>query len=414
MVPPAFSTRGERSMTSAAPVPQLPFARPNALEIAPLYAVLRARGPIARVRTPAGDIAWLVTGYDEVRALFGDERLGRSHPRPDEAAVVSDSAILGGPTGDYETEQADHTRMRAMLVPAFSARRLARHVRDLVDGCLDAMVAARARDPERPVDLHATLSFPLPVLVICELLGVPFDDRDYFHGLSDRIGRMYGGGDAVEAMAEFERYMGGLAEAKRAAPGEDVVSDMVRAQQGDPQLTDAKLAELAVGLLFAGHETTVNRIDLGVLMLLADLERRDMLVADPEGGVRRTVEEILRLSAPGGLGLLRYAHEDVEVGGVTIARGDAVVLSTVAANRDPSVFAEPTAFDPSRSPNPHLSFGHGAHFCIGASLARTELTAVFSALFRRFPGLRLAVDVNDLVMRADRATGGVTEVPVTW
>jgi cytochrome P450 len=404
-------------MTSTVQAPQLPFPRPNALEIAPLYAVLRAQTPITRVRTPAGDFAWLVTGYEEVRALFGDVRLGRSHPKPAEAAVVSDSAILGGPTGDYETEQADHTRMRAMLVPAFSAKRmrlLAGHVRDLVAGRLDAMEAAHARDPQRPVDLHATLSFPLPVLVICELLGVPFADHEYFHGLSDRIGRMYGGGDTAEAMAEFERYMGGLAGAKRAEPGEDVVSDMVRMQQADPEFTDAKLAKLAAGLLFAGHETTVNRIDLGVLMLLTDLGRRDAFVADPEGQVQRTVEEILRLSAPGGLGLLRYAHEDIEVGDVRIARGDAVMLSTAAANRDPSAFTEPTEFEPGRSPNPHLSFGHGAHFCIGASLARTELTAVFSALFHRFPGLRLAVDVDDLVMRADRTTGGVTEVPVTW
>ncbi|GAA1317251.1 cytochrome P450 [Pseudonocardia xinjiangensis] len=404
-------------MTSTELAPQLPFDRPNVLDVAPLYAVLRAEAPITKVRTPAGDPAWLVTRYEEARALFGDSRLGRSHPNPSEAATVSDAAILSGPSGDYETEQADHARMRALLVPAFSAKRmrlLAGHVRDLVDGCLDAMEAARAADPERPVDLHATLSFPLPVLVICELLGVPFDDREYFHGLSDRVGRLDGGTDAAEAMAEFERYMGGLAEAKRANPGEDVVSDLVRAQQADPRFTDEMLARLSAGLLFAGHETTVGRIDLGVLLLLSDLDRRDAFAADPEGQAQRTIEEILRLSAPGGLGLLRYAHEDIEIGGVTIARGDAVLLSTAAANRDPSAFAEATEFDPARSPNPHLSFGHGPHFCIGASLARTELTAVFSALFRRFPGLRLAVEVDDLVVRADRLTGGVTEVPVTW
>ncbi|WP_433293427.1 cytochrome P450 [Pseudonocardia sp. CA-142604] len=404
-------------MTTTAPAPQLPFDRPNVLEVAPLLAVLRAEAPITPVRTPAGDPAWLVTRYEEVRALFGDSRLGRSHPNPAEAATVSDAAILNGPSGDYETEQTDHARMRAMLVPAFSAKRmrlLGDHVRELVDGCLDAMEAAKARDPEAPVDLHATLAFPLPVLVICELLGVPFGDREYFHGLSDRVGRMGTGGDAAEAMVEFERYMSGLAAAKRADPQEDVVSDLVRAQEADPRFTDAMLARLAAGLLFAGHETTVGRIDMGVLMLLVDLDRRDAFVADPDGQVQRTVEEILRLSAPGNLGLLRYAHEDIEIGGVTIARGDAVMLSTAAANRDPSAFADATEFDPSRSPNPHLSFGHGAHFCIGASLARTELTAVFSALFRRFPGLRLAVGVDDLVVRTDRITGGVSELPVTW
>ncbi|MCP2163446.1 cytochrome P450 [Goodfellowiella coeruleoviolacea] len=397
--------------------PQLPFDRPNVLEIAPLYAVLRRQAPLTRVRTPAGDPAWLVTRFEEARALFADPRLGRSHPEPENASIVSDAAVINGPTGDYTTEQAEHTRMRSLLVPAFSAsrmRRLADHVQELTEGCLDAMASARASAPDQPVDLHEHLSFPLPVLVICELLGVPFADREYFHGLSDRVGRMNSGGDAKAAMAEFQRYMGALAEAKRANPGEDVVSDLVRAQRDDPALTDDELTRLAAGLLFAGHETTVNRIDLGVLMLLADLDRRDAFLADPEGLARQTVEEILRLSAPGGLALLRYAHEDIEISGQLIRRGEAVMISSGAANRDPSVFPEAERFDPSRSPNIHLSFGHGAHFCIGASLARTELRVVFSSLFRRFPTLRLAVPVDELTIRADRVTGGVTAVPVTW
>ncbi|HET6711595.1 cytochrome P450 [Amycolatopsis sp.] len=400
-------------MTATTDSPRLPFDRPNVLEIAPLFAVLRRQGPVVPVTTPAGDPAWLVTGFEQVRAVFTDPRFGRSHPAPEEAAALSNAAVLSRPQGDHETEHTEHARMRRMLVPAFSAnriRRLAGHVQELADGCFDTMEQAG----DRPVDLHEHLSFPLPVLVICELLGVPYEDRDVFRVLSDRMGRMDIGDGADAALDEFTAYMRRLAAAKRRNPGQDVVSDMVRAQAEEPSFTDDDLARLAAGLLFAGHETTSNRIDLGVLYLLTDLARRDALAADPEGRVHGVVEEILRLSAPSGLGVLRYAHDDVEVGGVTIARGDAVVLSIAAANRDGSVFPEPDEFDPDRKPNSHVAFAYGGWFCIGASLARTELRVVFGSLFRRFPGLRLAVGVDELRVRTNRVTGGVDRVPVLW
>ncbi|MGW5723804.1 cytochrome P450 [Amycolatopsis sp. NPDC003865] len=402
-------------MNATTDTPRLPFERPNVLEIAPLFQVLRRQGPVAAVTTPAGDPAWLVTGFEEVRAVFTDPRFGRSHPAPEEASALSNAAILSRPQGDHETEHVEHARMRRMLVPAFSAnriRRLAGHVQELADGCFAAM--ERARHGDEPVDLHEHLSFPLPVLVICELLGVPYADRDTFRVLSERMGRMDIGAGAEAALDEFAAYMGGLAAAKRRDPGQDVVSDMVRAQADDPAFTDDDLARLAAGLLFAGHETTSNRIDLGVLHLLADLRRRDALVADPDGLVHGVVEEILRLSAPSGLGVLRYAHDDVELGGVEIARGDAVVLALAAANRDPAVFPHAEEFDAGRKPNSHVAFAYGGWFCIGASLARTELRVVFGSLFRRFPGLRLAVPMDELEIRTNRVTGGVDRVPVLW
>ncbi|MEU4250470.1 cytochrome P450 [Amycolatopsis sp. NPDC026612] len=402
-------------MTATTDTPRLPFERPNVLEIAPLFAVLRRRGPVVPVTTPTGDPAWLVTGFEQVRAVFTDPRFGRSHPAPEEASTLSDAAILSRPQGDHETEHAGHARMRRLLVPAFSAnriRRLAGHIQELADGCFDAMERARAAGG--PVDLHEHLSFPLPVLVICELLGVPYADRDTFRVLSDRMGRTDIGGGAEAALDEFAASMSRLAAAKRREPGQDVVSDLVRAQADDPEFGDDDLARLAAGLLFAGHETTSNRIDLGVLYLLTDLARRDALAADPEGKVHGVVEEVLRLAAPSGLGVLRYAHDDVELGGVTIARGDAVVLALAAANRDASVFPAAEAFDPDRKPNSHVAFAYGGWFCIGASLARTELRVVFGSLFRRFPGLRLAVGVDELEVRTNRVTGGVDRVPVLW
>ncbi len=305
-------------MTATTDLPQLPFARPNVLEIGPLYQVLRRQGPLVRVTTPAGDPAWLVTAFDQVREVFNHPKFGRSHPAPEQASALSDAAILGGPQGDYETEHLAHARMRKMLVPAFSAnrmRRLGDRIQELADRCLDTLEAARQESTGQPVDLHEHLSFPLPVLVICELLGVPYADRAHFRDLSDRIGRMDTGTDAGMAMDEFTAYMGGLAAAKRKEPAQDVVSDMVLAQVEDPSFGEDDLARLAAGLLFAGHETTSNRIDLGVLFLLTDLARRDAFLADPAGQLHGTVEEILRLSAPGGLGVLRYAHDDVELGG---------------------------------------------------------------------------------------------------
>ena len=402
-----------------AALPQLPFAREGVLRISPLYERLRAAGPVTRVRTPAGDVVWLVSRYEEARTLFADKRLGRSHPKPEEAARVSDAGVMAGPSGDHEHEGADHTSMRRLLTPAFSAKRMRRlhdRVAELAEGLVDDLVAAHDSGTD-PVDLHAGFSVPLPIFVICELLGVPVEDRVYFKGLSERMATLTGDDPAV-ARAEFERYTARLAEAKRAEPGEDVISDLVAAQAHDPRLTDARLAELTVGLLFAGHETTVNRLSLGVVLLLVNPEVRDRLVADPDGSVDAVVEEVLRLAEPGGMGLLRYAHEDVTVGEgdeeVTIATGDGVVIVTSAANRDESAFDAAGAFDPDRSPNPHLSFGHGPHFCIGASLARTELRVGLATIFNRLPGLRLAVEPDALTLHTERLTGGLEELPVTW
>jgi len=166
--------------------------------------------------------------------------------------------------------------------------------------------------------------------------------------------------------------------------------------------------------VFPGHETTVARMDFGLLYLLVDPSRRDWLMEDPEARIDQTVEEITRLTSAHNLGLMRYAVEDVELGGVTIRTGDLVIISEGAANRDPAVFEDPEAFDPTRGAKGHLAFGHGMHVCIGQSLARAELRIVFPSLFRRFPDLRLAVDPDELRIRSDRTGGGIDHVPVTW
>jgi cytochrome P450 len=404
-------------MSIAAERLQLPLTRPNVLDLAPLYDLLRRESPVTPVTTPAGDPAWLVTRFDEVRLLLGDPRLGRSHPDPDRASRITTAAVQEGPSGTYETEQADHKRMRKLLTPAFSAKRmrlLSGHVQGLVDGCIDKLIAEHESSADGVVDLHAGLAFPLPVAVICKLLGVPERDGDYFRSLSDRMANYAIGDDAEQARLEFNDYMTDLAEAKRFEPaGEDVITDLVQAQSADETFDYSEMVRLCVGLLFAGHETTVNRIGLGTLFLMTRRDQWETLTAAPDERVNATVEEIMRLGAPGDLGLLRYAHTDLDLAGVTIHSGDAVILSVNAANRDPSVYADAEAFNPDREERAHLGFGHGAHFCIGASLARTELRIVFATLARRIPGLRLAKTPDDLPLRTT-ITGGVTELPVTW
>ncbi len=396
-------------------LPQLPFPTPDPLGLAPALAPLREHTPITRVRTRTGDEAWLVTDYADVRSLLADPRLGRSHPEPEKAARLHEGVLLGGPSGDHEHEHESHQRMRRLLAPAFSARRmraLDEHVRELVATLIDDLLRR-----DRPADVHDALSVPLPTLVICELLGVPYADRDRFRVWSEQTGS-FDGESSRAGITALGTYVYGLLATKRESPGEDVLSDLVAAQREDPTLTDLEVTGIATALLFAGHETTVNRIDSGILRLFPhEGPRHPVSGAVSDDDVAGFVEEILRLPGPGsgrGGGLIRYASTEVETGGIVIAPGDAVVLSIGAANQDPAVFDAPEDLDVTRAPNPHLGFGHGAHHCVGASLARVELRAVFATLPRRVPTLRVAVPLDGLRLRDDNLTGGLTELPVTW
>ncbi len=403
----------------------MPFPRDDVLDLAPLYSSLQRQSPITPVRTPAGDVAWLVTGYAEARELFADPRLGRSHPNPEKAARISGAAVLGGPMGDDpEAERENHTAMRRMLAPAFSARRMARlreHVAELVAQKLDDLEACGPG-----ADLHETLSFPLPVLVICELLGVPFADRGEFRVWSEGMSRLDDRAYAEQSLGALHAYIRQLLAGKRTGssgrgtstdtgPGEDVLSDLAALVPDGPGADAAMdgLAGLGSALLFAGHETTVSRIDVGTLLLLAHPGTWAALAADP-ARADNAVEEILRVAVPGGSGLPRYAHTDVEISGVRIGAGDAVLIAASAANRDPARFDDAERFDIDRDAGGHLAFGHGPHFCIGAGLARIELTEVFRALPARFPSMRLARPRSEIGLRSDLLTGGVRELPVTW
>jgi cytochrome P450 len=390
-------------------LPRLPLTRPHGLAIPPRLRELQAEAPVHRVITPAGDEAWLVVGHAAVKQLFADRRLGGAHPDPERAPRVSHSAWLGGPSGVYETEEADHARVRGLVQPYFSPKRMRElrpHIEELVDGLLDEFEAA-----PQPADLHALVAFPLPTLAICELLGVPVEDHRLIRRWSLGISDMEDLEGSQAALGSLYAYMGELTKRKRVEPGEDMTSTLCAAENGT--LDDDYVTNLVMMMVFAGHEATIPMIDLGVLLLLANPEQHRELLADPSL-LPTTLDEILRI-APHSQGWApRYAKTDLEVGGVTIRAGELVLLERPGADRDATVHPDPDTFDIRRTPNPHLAFGYGHHYCMGAPLARVQLEVLFSRLLARFPGLRPAVPIETMPMRQGKLTAGFEEVLVCW
>jgi cytochrome P450 len=391
---------------------QLPFEQPGPMQPAPLLRKLQGEGPIHAIRTAVGDPAWLVTGYKQVRQLLDDDRLGRSHPAPESAARTGESAMFGGPLGDFDTEKADHRRMRSLLQPHFSPRRmraLRGRIETLTRDLLDEVEAAGP-----PADLHTALALPLPIAVICELLGVPYDDRAAFRAWTQAAGDVTDRAGSEQGLAELFGYGQQLVAAKRRdglAAGEH--ADVIARLAATEGVSDDEAAMMGMFLLFAGHETTVVAIGTGVLWLLAHSGQWQALVTDPSR-IDAAVEEILRAPGLGGGGIPRYARTDLGIAGVTVRAGELVLLDTGAANHDAAVFPDPDRFDITRPAAAHLTFGHGARYCVGAPLARIELQTVFSQLIARFPALRLAMPIEELRFHTATLTGGLAELPVKW
>ena len=367
------------------------------------------RSTVHRVRTPVGHEAWLVTDYAHVRHLLDDDRLGRSHREPDSAARTGESALFGGPLGNFDTEVVDHARIRKLLQPHFSPkhlRSLAPRVEALTTGLLNELA-----EQGPPADLHARLALPLPILVICELLGVPYSDRDQFRAWAEDAGNVRDRTRSEGGLAELFGYGRGLVERKRADPGDDVISRLC-ATDG---VSDEEAATLSMFLLFAGHETTVVQIGLGALLLLTNRDQWQGLVDNP-ALIPEAIEELLRAATTGGGvgGVPRYARTDFAIDGVTIHTGDLVLLDIGSANHDPLAFTHPERIDIARREAAHLAFGYGARYCIGAPLARIELKAVFAQLIPRFPSMRLTADPATLPTRRDVLAGGLVELPVSW
>ncbi|MEV0196325.1 cytochrome P450 [Nonomuraea sp. NPDC050691] len=387
-----------------------PFAPPAA------YERLREQAPVSKVRLASGGEAWWVSGHAEGRAVLADPRFSSDKRKDGFPLFTLDAATLqqlrSQPPLMLGMDGAEHSAARRSVISEFTVRRLAAlrpRIQDIVDHFIDDMLATG----QRPVDLVQALSLPVPSLVICELLGVPYTDHDFFQSRTAMMVRKTSLEDRQRALAELRVYIDGLITRKESEPGDDLLGRQIARQRQQGTLDHAGLVSLAFLLLTAGHETTANMISLGVVGLLSHPEQLALITADPSR-TPMAVEELLRYFTIADGVTSRVATEDVEIGGASIKAGEGVIVSMLSANWDPAAFKDPGDFDLERGARHHLAFGFGPHQCLGQNLARMELQIVFDTLFRRIPTLRLAVPAEDLPFKSDAVIYGVHELPVTW
>ncbi|MDQ0994041.1 cytochrome P450 [Streptomyces sp. V3I7] len=377
----------------------------------PVYAALRERGPVHRVRIPEGAEAWLVVGYEAGRAALVDPRLSKQWKNASPSFPISSPSA--GPHM-LNSDPPDHERLRKLVVREFTPRRidqLGPRVAQITNELLDAMAAR----PDSRADLVEALSFPLPISVICELLGVPMLDRAAFRAwtgtiLSDPDARV-----RKAATGEMAAYLTDLLERKRQAPGRDLMSGLIRTTDEDgDRLSAHELLGTAWLLLVAGHETTVNLISNGVLALLTHPDqlaalREDMSLID------NAVEEMLRYDGPVETPTFRFTTAPVEIGGTVIpGDGQLVLVALADANHDAARFPTPDHFDIRRAAGGHVAFGHGIHYCLGAPLARLEARIAIRTLLDRFPDLTLDAHPAALTWRPGMLIRGPVGLPVRW
>ncbi|MBO8184021.1 cytochrome P450 [Streptomyces spirodelae] len=366
----------------------------------------RQEQPLRRLRFPDGHLGWLATGYSVCRAILADARLSsRKELMHNPSMDLGGMEIPPAAPGEFiNMDEPQHGRYRKLLAGKFTVRRmklLTERVEQITAEHLDAMEKAGPT-----VDLVTAFAQPIPAIMICELLGVPYQDRDSFQ---EQAAAVFSG-DMEEKMAAFtaiQTYLAELVAAKRADPTDDILSDLT-----DSDLTDEELLGIGFLLLAAGIDTTANMLGLGAFALLSDPEQAAVLRGDPSLA-GQAVEELLRYLTIAELGL-RTALEDVEIGGRTIKAGETVVVSFPAANRDPEKYPEPDRLDLRRQALGHLAFGHGAHQCVAQQLARVEMSVAFPALLARFPTLRPAIPREEVPLRVNTNVYGVESLPVTW
>jgi cytochrome P450 len=372
----------------------------------PAYAALRTDEPVRRIELGTGP-AWLISRYADVRAALADQRLSKDWRY---TLPLEQRAEAPGPPVPMMLlmDPPEHTRLRKLVSRTFTLRRmeaLRPRVREIADELLDAL------PPAGQVDLLAEYAFMLPVLVICELLGVPAEDRDDFAAWSNVMVDDNGPEESSQAMRRLGGYLAELVAAKRATPDDALISGLIEVADEGDRLSEQELIGMAMLLLLAGHETTVNLIGNGLLALYTHPAQRALLREHPELVVP-AVEEFLRFDSPVHTTPARFAAEDVEYGGVTIPAGSVVLLSLAAANRDPERFADPDELQVDRDASRHVAFGHGLHHCLGAQLARIEGQEAIGRLLARRPDTELAVPAGELRHRHSNLVRGLRSLPV--
>ena len=391
------------------------FPMPRAAHDAPpvAYATFRRERPVTRVRLWNGSEAWLVTRYDDVRMLLSDDRFSAVASAPGYPHVTPGREVTNRQEPSFiQMDGAEHDRQRRMVNPDFVVKRVAEmqpRIIAIVDDLLD-----RLSETERPVDLVSAFALPIPALVICEILGVPPEDREYFHDLAAVPLSNASLDDAASAMTALKDYLDRLIRVKEQAPGSDLLSRLAVEHLQTGALSRAELVSMALLLLVAGHETTANMISLGTHLFLDHPDQGAVLrTTDDPRVVERAVEELLRYMTIVQYSPARVATADVEIGGEVIHAGEGVFALIESANRDADAFEAPDMFDTTRARRHHVAFGYGRHQCLGQWLARLELQVALPALFRRFPNLALA-PAHEVRFKYDMTVFGIHELRVVW
>ncbi|MGW3122822.1 cytochrome P450 [Streptomyces sp. NPDC001107] len=406
----------DHTATGAAPVP-LAYRREHPRPFDPVQELLRLREEesLTRQLAPNGEPVWLVTRHADARQVLSDRRFSTAltprtliRPKATGPAAIASPARQPGSFLGYDPPE--HTRLRRMVTSAFSARRmnlLGERVAEIVRQRVDAIEAAGP-----PTDLVTSFALPIPSLVICEMIGVPQDERaDFQRRAHHAFDQTLDQDELVNTFAPMWEYIASLVARQRENPDDTILGGLIR--EHGAELTDTELTGITNLLLLAGHDTTANMLSLGTLLLLTNPDTLHAVRDEPDA-VNPAVEEMLRYLSVAQTGLVRTATQDIELGGQLIKAGDHVMLSLSTANRDPGLYADPDRFDITRDADHHLAFGHGIHFCLGAPLARTEMRRAFPALLRRLPGLRLAVPFEEIPFRRFATVYGLVSLPVEW
>jgi cytochrome P450 len=397
-------------------IPGFPMARDARCPFDPPkeYERLRSERPVSRVTLWDDTTPWLITRYADQRAILSDPRFSADARNPGyPAQSASTKANRRISVSFIATDDPEHSRYRQMLTKHFTFKRvqaLRPRIQQIVDGLIDGLI-----EGPRPVDLFTAFALPIPSMVICDLLGVPYADHTFFQEhTSVAVSFEASAEQSLASRAALARYMGELLDAKNRTPGDDITSTLVVEHLRTGAVDRQQAVGMLLLLLAAGHETTANQIALGILALL---QHPDQLarVRDSDGpGVVVAVEELLRYLTIAHSGRRRVATEDVEIGGQLIRAGEGVIMPGDAGNRDGSVFEDPDRLDVTREARHHVAFGYGVHQCLGQPLARVELQVAYPTLLRRLPDLRLAVPLDAIPFRHDKLAYGVYELPVTW
>jgi cytochrome P450 len=395
-------------------IPEYPMARASGCPFDPPPA-LRALAPVSRIRLWDGSTPWLITRHADTRAILADPRVSADPRRVGYPHISAGAHARRTQAPSFiGMDDPEHARLRRMVTGTFAIRRveaLRPSIQRIVDELIDALLAG-----PRPVDLVEAFALPVPSLVICHLLGVPYADHDFFQRRARvLVSRDQAVERVIAAHDELTEYLDGVIAAKLAQPADDLLSRLAREHVATGALSRRDAALMAVLLLIAGHETTANMIALGTLALL---EHPDQLAGlrdtDDPALIARAVEELLRYLSIVHSGRRRVALQDIEIDGQIIRAGEGIVLAGDAANRDEDAFSDAGRLDVHRDARAHVAFGFGVHQCLGQPLARVELQVVYGTLYRRIPGLRLAVALEQLAFKHDSIVYGVYELPVTF